>query len=110
MEGKLFDDMPSAPKAPRLSQDFDLHGDNAEENASGWCPMDYVQDPKMAIPILISLIGLILIVVATQVFNLDLSDMQSFIGDSSTTMASIWTSATEFIGNLSADLFNKFAI
>ena len=55
--------MPSAPKpkAPRLSKDFDLHDDNAEENASGWCPMDYVQDPIMAIPILISLIGLILI-------------------------------------------------
>ena len=32
MEGKLFDDMPSAPKAPRLSKDFDLHGDNDGEN------------------------------------------------------------------------------
>ena len=107
MEGKLFDDMPSAPKAPRLSRDFDLHGDNDAENATGFCPMDYVQDPKMAIPILMSLVGLILIVVATQVFNLEVSDMQSFIGDSSTTMASIWTSTTEFIANLAGDLFNK---
>ena len=107
MEGKLFDDMPSAPKAPRLSKDFDLHGDSDGENATGFCPMDYVQDPKMAIPILMSLIGLILIVVATQVFNLEVSDMQSFIGDSSTTMASIWTSTTEFIANLDGDLFNK---
>ena len=107
MEGKLFDDMPSTPKAPRLSKDFDLHGDNDAENATGFCPMDYVQDPKMAIPILMSLVGLILIVVATQVFNLEVSDMQSFIGDSSTTMASIWTSTTEFIANLAGDLFNK---
>ena len=107
MEGKLFDDMPSAPKAPRLSKDFDLHGDSDGENATGFCPMDYVQDPKMAIPILMSLIGLILIVVATQVFNLEVSDMQSFIGDSSTTMASIWTSTTKFIANLAGDLFNK---
>ena len=107
MEGKLFDDMPSAPKAPRLSKDFDLHGDSDGENATGFCPMDYVQDPKMAIPILMSLIGLILIVVTTQVFNLEVSDMQSFIGDSSTTMASIWTSTTEFIANLAGDLFNK---
>ena len=107
MEGKLFDDMPSAPKAPRLSKDFDLHGDNDGENATGFYPMDYVQDPKMAIPILMSLIGLILIVVATQVFNLEVSDMQSFIGDSSTTMASIWTSTTEFIANLAGDLLNK---
>ena len=74
MEGKLFDDMPSAPKAPRLSKDFDLHDDNAEENASGWCPMCYVQE--MAIPILISLIGLILIVVARRCLCLLLCSFQ----------------------------------
>ena len=75
MEGKLFDDMPSAPKAPRLPKDFDLHGEN---NGTGFSA-EYFQDPKVAIPILMSLIGLILIVVTTKVFNLEVTDIQSFL-------------------------------
>ena len=106
MEGKLFDDMPSAPKVPRLPKDFDLHGEN---NGTGFSA-EYFQDPKVAIPILMSLIGLILIVVATKVFNLEVTDMQSFFGESSTavtsSLASIWTSASELVINLPGNIKN----
>ena len=107
MEGKLFDDMPSAPKAPRLPKDFpDLHGENNENGFSA----EYLQDPKVAIPILISLIGLVLIVVATKVFNLEVTEMQSFLGVLSTTingsLDSIWTSASELVINLPGNIKN----
>ena len=97
MEGKLFDDMPSAPKAPRFSKDFDLHGElNGDEST--------VQDPKVLIPILMALVGLILLVVANQIFGVEMSDVQSLLGDSTSTitnaLAGIWTSASEVITNL----------
>ena len=57
-----------------------------------------------------SLIGLILIVVATKVFNLEVTDMQSFFGESSTavtsSLASIWTSASELVINLPGNIKN----
>jgi len=103
MEGKLFDDMPSAPKAPRLPKDFpDLH---AENNGTGFST-EYFQNPKVAIPILMSLIG-ILIVIATKVFGID---MQSLLGESPTTitgsLASVWTSASEMVTNLPGNIKN----
>ena len=103
MEGKLFDDMPSAPKAPRLPKDFpDLH---AENNGTGFST-EYFQNPKVAISILMSLIG-ILIVIATKVFGID---MQSLLGESPTTitdsLASVWTSASEMVTNLPGNIKN----
>lgn len=100
MAGKLFDDMPSAPEAPRLAKDFpELQAAHAEET---W--MEFVQDPKMAIPILMVLLGLILIVVATKVFNLEASDLNALVVDSAAnlmdSLAGILSSVTNWLGNL----------
>ena len=103
MEGKLFDDMPSAPKAPRLSKDFDLHGELIGDESMGFT-METVQDPKVLIPILMAVTGLILLVVANKIFGVEMSDVQSLLGDSTSTitnaLAGIWTSASEIVTNL----------
>ena len=103
MEGKLFDDMPSAPKAPRLSRDLDLHGELIGDESMGFT-METVQDPKVLIPILMVVAGLILLVVANKIFGVEMSDVQSLLGDSTSTitnaLAGIWTSASEIVTNL----------
>ena len=128
MEGKLFhsssdENAPSLPRrtprnttrhnyaqmhkhglgAPRLSRNFDLHGELIGDESMGFT-METVQDPKVLIPILMAVAGLILLVVANKIFGVEMSDVQSLLGDSTSTitnaLAGIWTSASEIVTNL----------
>ena len=97
MTEKLFEDMPSAPNAPRLAKNFP----DLQDSRSTWMPS---QDPKVLIPVLIPLFVLILIIVATKVFDLNIPDL---LMDSSATLMDYLTKALSSVTNLFGNLRNS---